>query len=128
MKIILAVLILFAAVQFSYSDQLAWITKEQAEKTVAYFEDNDIDQVVLWCACCDNDVKTKVNVTRVYYRKVKEDPNYYEVVIKGKYMNKEKLEDAFDLAYVHVPKDGKWECLGKELNFECDPCTKPFKF
>lgn len=128
MKTILAVLLLFIAVQITFSDQLAWITKEQAEKTVAYFEDNDIDQVVLWCACCDNDVKTKVKVTRVYYRKVKESSDYYEIVIKGKYMNKEKLEDAFDLAYVHVPVDGQWQCLGKELKFECDPCTKPFKF
>lgn len=109
-----------------HADQLAWLTKDQAEKTVAYFNDNNIKEVVLWCACCDNDVKTKVTVTGVHYRQVKESKVYYELVIEGTYMGGEKLNDAFDLAYVHVPIDGKWRCLGKELGFECDPCTKPF--
>ncbi len=126
-KLLILALFLFAA-ELAYADQLAWLTKEQAEKTVAYFEDEEIGQVVLWCACCDNDVKTRVNVTKVYYRKVKEDPNYYEVVIKGKYLSKEKLEEAFDLAYVHIARDGMWRCLGQELKFSCDPCTNPFKF
>ncbi len=125
-KLFIVVFFLFA-VSLTYSDQLAWITKEQAEKTVAYFEDNDIVQVVLWCACCDNDVKTKVDVNRIYYRQVKEDPRYYEIVIEGSYMG-EKLNDAFDLAYVHVKRGSKWRCLGTELKFECDPCTKAFKF
>lgn len=126
-KFFIVILLLFA-VKLSYSDQLAWITKEQAEKTVAYFEDNEIGQVVLWCACCDNDVKTKLNLTNIYFRKVKEDPRYYEVVFAGTYMGGEKLEEAFDLAYVHVKRGGKWRCLGTELKFECDPCTKAFKF
>jgi hypothetical protein len=126
-KLFIAILFLFA-VNLSYSDQLAWLTKAQAEKTVDYFVEEGIDQVVLWCACCDNDVKTKVNVTEVYYRQVKESSEYYEIVIKGKYMGGNKLEQAFDLAYVHVARGGKWRCLGKELKFECDPCTKAFKF
>jgi len=115
-------------VRVVHSDQLAWITLDQAKQTVAYFEDNDIEQVVLWCACCDNDVKTKVNVTKVFYRQVKESAGYYEFVIEGTYMGGEKLSDAFDLAYIHVARGSKWRCLGKELGFECDPCTKAFKY
>ena len=111
-----------------HADQLAFLTKAQAEQTVAYFNDNDIKEVVLWCACCDHETKVKASISGVYYREVKESPGYYEVVLKGTYLGSEKLDDAFDLAYVHVPKNGKWACLGKELGFDCDPCTKPFKF
>jgi hypothetical protein len=82
---------------------------------------------MLWCACCDKDIKTKVNVTGVHYRLATESTVYYEVVIEGTYMGGEKLKDAFDLAYVHIFRGSKWRCLGKELGFECDPCTKPFK-
>lgn len=127
MKKLILLTLFIVFINTLHSDQLAWITKEQAEQTVAYFNDNDIKQVVLWCACCDNDVKTKVNVTRVYYRQVKDSPQYYEFVIEGTYMAGDKLNDAFDLAYVHVARGGKWRCLGKELGFECDPCTKAFK-
>jgi len=117
---------LFIFIKISFADQLAWLTKDQAEKTVAYFNDNNIKQVVLWCACCDNDTKVKVSVTEVRYRHVKNSKEYYEFVIEGTYMGGEKLSDSFDLAYVHIFRDGKWWCLGKELGFECDPCTKPF--
>jgi len=110
-----------------HADQLAFLTKEQAEKTVAYFTDNDIKQVVLWCACCDHETKVKASITNVYYRKAPDNSQYYEVVLQGTYLGSEKLDDAFDLAYIHVTRDGKWRCLGKELGFECDPCTKPFK-
>ena len=110
-----------------YADQLAWITKEQADKTIEYFQEEEIDQVVLWCACCDNDTKVKVNVSYIYYQKTTE-PNYYEVWIKGKTADGRKIEQPVDLAYVHILRGSKWRCLGKELKFECDPCTKSFKF
>ena len=90
MKKILFIIIVLFAVKISYSDQLAWITKEQAEKTVAYFEDEGITQVVLWCACCDNDKKVKVTVSKIFYRNTS-DPGYYEVVIEGTFSTGGKL-------------------------------------
>ncbi|HEY3251496.1 MAG TPA: hypothetical protein VGK25_10305 [Ignavibacteria bacterium] len=128
MKNILIVCLLIFAVELSYSDQLAWITKAQAEKTIAYFEDNDITRVVLWCACCDNDPKTLINVTKIYY-KPSDDPSYYEVYIEGTNpLVGQVVSQPVDLAYVHIKRNSKWRCLGKELKFECDPCTKAFKF
>lgn len=127
MKKALFLLLLFFAVNVSFADQLAWITKEQAVKTVAYFEDKDIEQVVLWCACCDNDPKTKVNVSEITYKKA-DDPGYYEIWITGETTDGRKINQPVDLAYVHVLRGSKWRCLGKELKFECDPCTKSFKF
>lgn len=126
MKKILLIALLFLSVKFIYADQLAWITKEQAIKTVEYFNEHDIKSVVLWCACCDNDPKLKVKVSRIYYKAV-EGYTYYEVWIEGKDPEGKRLKQAVDLAYVHVKKDGEYNCLGKLLEFECDPCTKPFK-
>lgn len=128
MKKIIFIFLLLFAVRLSFSDQLAWITKSQAEKTVAYFEEKGIEQVVLWCACCDNDPKTLITVTKIYYKPA-QDPNYYEVYIEGtNALLGQMINQPVDLAYVHVKRGNKWRCLGKELKFECDPCTKPFKF
>lgn len=127
MKTIFAILFMFIAVNLSYSDQLAWITKEQAEKTVSYFEENEISQVILWCACCDNDSKLLVNVSKIYFKPAS-DPKYYEIFIEGVTFNGGGFRDAVDLAYVHIQKGSKWKSLGLVLGFECDPCTKPFKF
>ena len=128
MKKIFFIILFIFSVNLSYSDQLAWITKDQAEKTVAYFEDNDINQVVLWCACCDKDPKALVNITKIFYKQT-EDPNYYEVYIEGTSPTLgQVISQPVDLAYVHVKRNSKWRSLGKELKFECDPCTKAFKF
>ena len=126
MKMFIAVIVLFFAVKLSTADQLAWITKEQAQKTVAYFTENEIDRVVLWCACCDNDTKMIVEVEHIRYKKT-EDPNYYQIHIEGVTTKGKNINYAVDLAYVHIKRDGLWRCLGSELEFECDPCTKAFK-
>lgn len=127
MKSSLFVFLLLFAVNVSFADQLAWITEEQAEKTVQYLKDNKIKNVILWCACCDNDEKMKIKVTRVSYKPVEGQP-YYEVWIEGKDKDGKKLKQPVDLAYVHIKKEGKWSCLGRIMDFECDPCTKPFTF
>jgi hypothetical protein len=126
MKKLLFIVLIAFAVKLSYADQLAWITKEQADLTVAYFEDENIKQVVLWCACCDNDRKVKVKISKIFYRQTAE-PDYYEVVIEGLTDRGTFVNNPVDLAYVHIKRDGKWRCLGKELEFKCDPCTKAFK-
>ena len=118
---------LLVFVKTANSDQLEWISKEQAEQTVQYFEDKDIKQVVLWCACCDNDAKTLVNVTKIYYKPAS-DASYYTIYIEGTDNTGSAVNHAVDLAYVHIKRGSKWRCLGKELKFECDPCTKSFKF
>lgn len=124
-KLLFLSLFLFIS-NLCYADQLAWITKEQADKTIEYFQEEEIYQVVLWCACCDNDPKVKVDITYIFYQKAS-DPSYYEIWIKGKTTDGRKIEQPIDLAYVHILRGSKWRCLGKELKFECDPCTKSFK-
>ncbi|MBZ0202390.1 MAG: hypothetical protein IT281_05355 [Ignavibacteria bacterium] len=127
MRKFLIVVVLLLAVKIAHADQLQWITKDQAAETKAYFWDNEIKQVILWCACCDNDMKMLVNVEYVGYKPAS-DPNYYEFFITGTTFDGKKIDQEVDLAYVHILRGSKWRCLGKELKFECDPCTKPFKF
>ena len=127
MRKFLIVIVLLLAVKFVYADQLAWITKEQAQKTVAYFNEREVSQVILWCACCDNDPKMLINVEGVTYKPAS-DANYFEVYITGTTFDGKRFDQPVDLAYVHVLRGSKWRCLGKELKFECDPCTKAFKF
>jgi len=118
---------LLVMVRVVHTDQLAWITLDQAKMTVEYFKDKDVEEVILWCACCDNDIKTPVTVSDIYYKKAS-DPNYYEIYIKGEGPSGKIINEPVDLAYVHVKRGSKWRCLGKELKFECDPCTKSFKY
>ncbi|NOS84550.1 MAG: hypothetical protein HOP31_05365 [Ignavibacteria bacterium] len=128
MKTLLSVLLFVFAVNITYSDQLAWISEEEAQKTVDYFKENKIKNVILWCACCDNDTKLKIKVTRIYYKAVEGQKDYCEVWIEGKDKDDKRLKQSVDLAYVHIKKAGEWNCLGTVLEFKCDPCTKPFKF
>lgn len=129
-KIIFAFIFTFA-IQFAYADQLAWISKEQAEKAVAFLK--KYKQVMLYCACCNiEDPKTIVDIKDVYFRHPKmgneEQTDVWEVVIKGKTADGKEIETEVDLAYIHVKKGNKAVCLGKELAFECDPCVVPFDF
>lgn len=124
-------LILFVALFLSapvFADQLAWLTKEQAEKTQKWLDKHPLKQVVLWCACCDGDAKVKVRVTKYEIRPVEGQPDYYELIIIGKTSTGEMVNTGVDLAYVHIPVKGKARCLGKEIGLECDPCTRPFKW
>lgn len=125
MKKILLLFLVFSS-SLTFADQLAYITKEQAEQTVAYLTDNKITEVVLWCACCDSNPKIQVNISNIYYKYTGYE-NYYQVYIVGTTPGGEAVNEGVDLAYVHIKKKNKWYCLGKKLKFECDPCTKPFK-
>ena len=110
----------------SYSDQLAWLTKDEVKQAMDYINSNGIGEVILFCACCDDDVKEKVTVSKIYYRQVKDSKEYYEIVIDGTTAETKPVKKAVDLAYVHIKKDNKAVCLGLEMGFKCDPCTKPF--
>ena len=109
------------------ADQLAWITEEQAQKAVEFLKTQK--QAILYCACCDNDPKQRVKIKNITYRHPKMggevQKGYYQVFVTAKVDGKWQ-EIALDLAYIHIKKGKKAYCLGKELGFECDPCTEPF--
>jgi hypothetical protein len=106
------------------ADQLAWISLEQAQEATEYLKKQK--QVILWCACCDNDSKTMVLISSITYKQVSDE--YYQVVLVGKTASGQTVTEELDLAYVHVNINGEARCLGTVLEYECDPCTEPFSF
>jgi hypothetical protein len=124
MKNLLIILLIFFCTH-AKADQLAWISKEQAEKTIEFFEMNEIYEVVLWCGCCDHDHVQKISITNIFFRYTGTD-QFYEVVIEGIDEMGEEFSNAVDLAYVHIQAESFAHCLGIALEFECDPCTPPF--
>jgi hypothetical protein len=125
MKKLFALLIISLISYTANADQLAYISREQADKAVAYLKNNSITQVLIWCGCCEKDELVKVNIKKVYARHTGSS-NFYEVVIEGTKENGQVFSSAVDLAYVFVRSGNLAKCLGVLLDFDCDPCTVPF--
>ena len=114
---------LLLATFFAKADQLAALSRAQAEKAIAYLKKEST--VILWCSCCENESLKRITVNEVF---IKADKNgkYYSVVLKGRNEEGEEVEEYLDLAYVFVKKGQKGHSLGKVLKFKCDPCIPPF--
>jgi hypothetical protein len=108
-----------------YADQLIYLTKDQAEKTVKFLKENSVDEAILWCACCTNEPMEKISISNYYYRYTGYE-QYYEVVFEGTLNTGKSFKNPVDLAYVFLRSGRMAKCLGKLLNFKCDPCTLPF--
>jgi len=127
-KLFLLLPLLFFISNLTKADQLAWLTKDEVTQAMDYINNNDIKEVILFCACCDKDVMEKVLVSKIYYRQVKGSKEYFEIVIEGATLETKPISKAVDLAYVHIKKDDKAVCLGLEMGFKCDPCITPFNW
>lgn len=125
-KLFLIPALFFILTNISNADQLAWLTKDEVKLAMDYINNNDIKEVILFCGCCDKDIKEKVAIGKIYYRQVKNSKEFYEIVIAGTTPETKPVKQAVDLAYVHIKKDDKAVCVGLEMGFKCDPCAKPF--
>lgn len=123
MKRTIVVLLLLLTTFPAKADQLAELTRGQAEKAVTYLKQQAV--VVLWCSCCSDDPLRRVTVKEVFM-KASKNGKYYSVVLKGRDENGNEIEEYLDLAYVFVKKKSEGHSLGKLLKFKCDPCVPPF--
>jgi|688.fasta_scaffold80928_1 hypothetical protein len=109
------------------ADQLALIDKANAIKAVEFLRLNS--DVVLFCGCCDGDIKKKIHVYQAIYKQDPKYKEYYEVSITYEYQGDSIAGwEPLDLAYVHTKINGLWTPLGKVIGMECDPCVEPFVF
>jgi len=122
-KCLLSIFFLLIA-NICLADQLAYITLSQAKEAQAYLRTTDY--IILWCACCENDVAEMITTDNVYYKKVNYK-DFYQVVVEGKNKDGEYVSRDLDLAYVHSFENGFYKAVGKILNYKCDPCTEPFQ-
>lgn len=89
------------------ADQAAYITKEQADKTVAFLKGKE--EITHFCAPCDDQSKTVETIDNVAAVKV-DYQDYWEVQVNGK---------GIDLAYVYYKdKKGRWKNLAKEMKIK----------
>jgi hypothetical protein len=122
MKKWLLLLSIFVA-SFSYADQLAYISKEDADKAVALI--SKMKTLYLFCGCCQMEKPIRANIVKVYAKHTGYE-EYYEVYID--YINErgETLtEQPLDLAYVWRKKTGKYKTIGQLLELEHDYCVLP---
>ena len=122
-KNLLLTVLFSISTNFLFADQLSYITKAQADSAIVVLRNQS--EVLLWCACCDNDPKQIVKVSKVYYEYTG-NKEFYHIFLIGINQNGKQVKEELDLAYVHINKNGKAYCVGKELGFKCDPCTDTF--
>ena len=109
----------------AFADQLLWINKNDAIRAVNFFNKNT--EAILFCGCCEDDVKQKIHIYSARFTQVPQDKSSYVVSITY-----ELYGDSIagwldiDLAYIHSENDGLWTSVGKHLGMECDPCVTPF--
>ncbi len=124
MKKILLSILLVLCFKTCLADQLANITLSQAKEAQDYLKTSKF--ILLWGACCDDDVAEMVTTNNVYYQKLNYK-DFYQVVIEGKNEKEEYVSRDLDLAYVHSSGNGFFKSVGKILNYKYDSCTEPFQ-
>lgn len=103
------------------ADQLAWVTRAQADRAVRLLKGQR--EILLHCPCIQGDPKTYVTLLEVHARPAS-DKTHFEVWIKGCDRKGRPIEQGVDLAYVFIPDGAQAKCVGKALYLPCDPCTK----
>ena len=121
MKNLLLVLFL-SIVGFAQADQLAYLTKEQAEEVAAYL--NKKNEIYLFCGCCAIVEPQRIIVDHaeaVYtgYEDYWEVEIAYEYTDEKTYFKRKKL----DLAYVWKKGLFGYKTLGKKFKLDHDPCV-----
>jgi hypothetical protein len=106
---------------FSFADQLAYISKEEAEKASEFIQTQKA--IYLFCGCCENERGLLIKPTKVY-AKFTNYENYYEVIVEYLDKNGETQTVALDLAYTWYKEKRKFYTVGKKLKLEHDPCKK----
>lgn len=122
----LVLLIALICIQsIAFADQLLWLNKNDAVKAVNFL--NQHTEAMLYCGCCDEDVKQKIHIYSARYTQVPEEKTYYKVSITYG-SNGDSIAGWLDvdLAYIHSEINGLWTSVGKYLGMECDPCVAPF--
>lgn len=122
MKTFVLLLLFVGFATFAKADQLAYLSKEDAEKAATFIRTQKA--LYLYCGCCDGDTPTKIKPISVEVRYTNYE-NYYELVLTYKDENGQTQTTEIDLAYVWFKRKKKMLTVGTEMLLEHDPCN-PF--
>lgn len=115
--------ILFLAIStMSFADQLAYISKADADRAAAKI--SKMKSVYLFCGCCSLVEPEKVQPIKVY-TKFTGYEEYWEVFIQ--YLDEDGItrDVSLDLAYVWKKGLFGYKTVGAMLDLEHDYCVKP---
>ncbi|GAB5418228.1 MAG: hypothetical protein Crog4KO_16670 [Crocinitomicaceae bacterium] len=108
---------------FAKADQLAYISKEDAEEVAAYL--NKGKTVYLFCGCCSlvEPVKVRVESAKAVYTGYED---YWEVEISYEKTDEKihMVSEAIDLAYVWKKGLFGYKTIGKKFKMDHDYCVK----
>lgn len=116
-----ALLTLFIAISsLTYADQLAYITKADADRAVEKIE--KMKSIYLFCGCCSLEAPVKVEPVKVYAKHTGYE-EYWEVYVQ--YVDKDGVtrDEPLDLAYVWKKGLFKYKTIGQLLDLDHDTCT-----
>ncbi len=119
-QLLLSVLFIALAGQV-YADQLAWLSKNDANKGAETIRSYEV--VYLFCGCCDEDVVTYARVSDVTVSYTGTE-QYYEIILAYVDQFGEYQSEAVDLAYVWVDILGVKMTVGLLLLLDHDPCSE----
>lgn len=123
MRKYILLLIFTVAILNCNADQLLNLIKIDALKAVKYLKQHK--EVLLWCGCCQDDLKWIIKVSDVVCVESHVEGLYTVAVISLDNAGN-KIYNYLDLAYAHIRINERAYCIAKELGFEADPCTLPF--
>lgn len=114
-------LTLFIAISsLSYADQLAYISKADADRAVAKIE--KMKTIYLFCGCCSLVEPVKIQPIKVYTKHTGYE-EYWEVYVQ--YLDEDGItrDEPLDLAYVWKKGLFKYKTIGQVLDLDHDTCT-----
>lgn len=115
--------ILFLAVStLSFADQLAYISKADADRAVSKIE--KMKSIYLFCGCCTLKEPVKVKPIKVYTKHTGYE-EYWEVYVQ--YLDEDGVtrDEPLDLAYVWKKGLFAYKTIGEILDLDHDYCVMP---
>lgn len=118
MKQLIFVTLLFVS-SYSFADQLAYITKEQAEESAAKLKQSG----AFWsfCGCCDDKSIEFIEIKTVFAEYTGQE-DFYQVVVEYLDKNGKLQRMELDLAYVWIKKGKRYKTLGTIMGYKHESC------
>ena len=106
----------------SFADQLAYISKSDADLAVEKLE--KMKSIYLFCGCCSLEKPVKISPTKVYAKHTGYE-DYWEIYVQYVDEKGRTKEIPLDLAYVWKKQLFGFKTIGELLGLEHDFCVKP---
>jgi len=121
-RALLVLLLLIFCTTARADDQLAYLSKADAEKAAAFIRKQR--KLFLYCGCCPNAVRFKLRAEKVDVRPAEGREGFYELIVTyTRSRSGTTVSQPVDLAYTWVKSKFEYHTVGEMLGLAHDPCT-----